>query len=376
MSEIDTSIYNKSAPQPFNPLQTFGQYQNIANAMQQNQLLQQELPLLQARTGVEQQALLQRQIETKQAQDVQGAMGDLQNYSNRDGKGYDYNSWLSNSVAKKYPLAILKALDVKNNQIGSLVSGAYDENGKPIVATPEGVGLAMGGEANNKNQSNSDNRFMNVPTASGGLAPAQKEAASANQQYFQDRQSAADSAQKDQAALKNVYSLVQDPNSGQGTVLGAWKTWLAQHNVDVAGANDAATVLQLTKDHASQLAVNTGSRTDADLLAKQIAGINPNDLSGSLKKMVPFLIGNRDMAIDQAKYINNQDPTGYNSKAIQSARSFLQPRSDTRLYELRFLQKNNPVEFAERVKSLSPADRKALAHMDNELIAGKELPVQ
>lgn len=367
MPDFSPSIYGSSnpytAPQPVNGLTQLGNLVGIKNQLYQGQIAQQQIA--------------QQQIATKEAQDVQGAMGELQNYKNPNG-GYDYNGWLSNSVATKYPLAVQTALQVRNQQIGSLVSGATDENGKPIVATPEGVGLALGGNGNSSpstsgqqqpttQQTNNGNRFTNVPTASAGLAPDPLK----QRDYLQDRQSAADAAQKDESAIKNVYGLVKN-GADTGTVLGATKTWLAQHNIDVGGATDAASTLQLIKDHANQLAVNTGSRTDQDLLAKQIAGINPNDLNGSLQKMLPYLIGNREMALDQAKYLSNAAPNGTNPTAIGNARSFLQPRSDPRVYELRFLQQNDPAAFAERVKNLSTTDLHSLNKMDQELSSGKE----
>jgi hypothetical protein len=361
MADFTPSIYPSGMTpyQPPNALQQVGQAVGIKNQLMQNQIAQ--------------QTLQQQQIQTKQAQDIQGAMGELQNYKNPQG-GYDYNGWLSNSVATKYPLAVSTALDIRNRQIGSLVSGAYNEQGQPIVTTPEGVGLALGGgksaSQNGQPQQSGQqtNPFSNVPTASGGLPPDP----SKQRDYFQDRQDAADAAQKDESAIKNVYDLVKK-GAQPGTVIGSLNTWLAQHNIDVSGSTDAASALQLIKDHASQLAVNTGSRTDSDLLAKQIAGINPNDLNGSLKKMLPYLIGNREMAQDQAKYLQNKAPNAYDPSSIANARSFLQQRSDPRVYELRFLQQNDPAAFADRVKSLSSQDRKSLAHMDNELSAGQAL---
>lgn len=372
MADFTPSIYPPAGAQvqPVNPLTQVGKAVDIRNSLYQGQIAQQQLQ--------------QQQIATKQAQDIQGAMGELQNYPGQNG-GYDYNSWLSNSVAQKYPLAVQTALEVRNRQIGSLVGGATDENGKPIVTTPEGVGLALGDNTNsqsapsaeggqtqpNTQQNSGGNRFSNVPTASGGLAPDPLK----QRDYLQDRQGAADAAQKDESAIKNVYALVKK-GADTGTVLGATKTWLAQHNIDVGGATDAASALQLIKDHANQLAVNTGSRTDSDLLAKQIAGINPNDLNGSLKNMLPYLIGNREMALDQARYLSNKAPNGTDPSAIGKARSFLQPRSDPRVYELRFLQQNDPAAFNARMKSLSEPERKSLAHMDNELSVGKEVPQQ
>lgn len=162
MAEIDTSSYKNALTAPVNPLDMLGKYQGIANAQTQNALLQQQLPLYQARTGVEQESLAQQQIKTREAQDIQGALGELKNFSNENG-GTNYNAWLP-QVATKYPLAIQTALEIKNKNIGTLVSGAYNEKGQPIVATPEGVSLAMGGDK----KSNS-NPFSNVPTAPAGV---------------------------------------------------------------------------------------------------------------------------------------------------------------------------------------------------------------
>ncbi len=354
---IDTSSYSNALTKPINPLEMAGQYQGIANAMQQNRLLQQELPLLEARTQAEQQTVQQQQIATKQAQDIQGAMADLQNYKKSDG-GYDYNSWMSNSVAPKHSLAMQTAFDIRNKNIGSLVAGTTDTQGNPVARTPESIATGSG-MGNNANQSTNGQQ---ASSNASGIFPAGLPADPLEQRgYFKERQAAGDSAQKDIAPLENVYGILQKHPDDQGTVLGAWNTYLAQHNIPVA--NSAAEAIQLTKDHAAQLQVNTNSPTDKARFDQEMANLNPNDLGGSLKRMIPYLIGTRAMAADQAQILHKAEPGGINATNIGNTRSALQPLSDPRIYELQWLAKNNPEAYKERVGSLSDIERAEITQM-------------
>jgi hypothetical protein len=82
MTEIDTSMYHTAQQQPFNPLQTIGNYQGIANAMQQNRLMQLEGPLLEQK-----QQLGGQEIQTGQMElDYKNALMQAQKESmNSDG---------------------------------------------------------------------------------------------------------------------------------------------------------------------------------------------------------------------------------------------------------------------------------------------------
>ena len=367
---VDVSSYQNALTAPVNPLDMMGKYQGIANAQAQNALLQQELPLYQARTGVEQESLAQQQIKTKEAQDIQGALGELKNFQDEKG-GTNYNAWLP-IVATKYPLAAQTAFDIRNKNIGTLSGGTTDEQGNPVARTPESIALSSGVNA----APNGENGQQSPKSAS-GVFPAGLPADPLKQrEYMQSVVDRGTTSQQDVSALKNMYDNVVSHPDDQGTMLGTLKTLLAQRNIDVGGSNDAATILQLTKDHAKQLLVNSDNRSDQELFAKELASANPNDLGPTLKRMIPFLIGNRNMSLSQSQYLNQQAPNGVNPTAIGNARSFLGPRSDTRVYELRWLQQNDPDAFNARIKGLSPIDRASLAHMSKELTAGQELPTE
>lgn len=364
MPDFSPSIYPSGMTpyQPPNALQQAGTMVGIKNALLQNQ--------------ISQQTLQQQQIQTQQAQDIQGALGELKNYSNPQG-GYDYNAWLSNSVAPKYPLAAQTAFDIRNKNAGAIVTGAYNEQGQPIVATPESTSIALGGPKNaasatvpqngqqqpDTQQTNSSNPFGNVPTASGGLAPDPLK----QRDYYQGKLADNDVAQRDIAPLENVYSILKKNPDNQGAILGAWNTYLAQHNINVNGSTDAATALQITKDHAAQLNLPHSSDTDSDSMKRELANLNPADLGGSLLKMIPYLIGTRMMTQHQTQYLQKQEPYGTNPSIIGKARATLQPLSDARIYELKWLQQNNPAAFQERVSGLSNVEQKQLGDMSDAI---------
>lgn len=353
----DLTMYNTGAPAQPNILQWAGQAASIQNALTENQLMQSRLPGVQAQSQEQQANLAQLQDNQKLTAYLSKKQSENPNTSPDPN---DVGSWLATNA----PLAYGSYQGWKDGRL------ALTDNGlNPITLAPQKVPLA--GQQAQITQGAVPNAgvsgYQNVQT---GTSKAQEANLAANQQYFNDKQTAADTAQKDQSAISNVYGLVKS-GADTGTVVGAMKTWLAQHNIDVAGANTGAQMLQLVKDHAAQLQVNNGSRSDDDLYAKQLANINPNDLNGSLKSMLPYLWGNRQMAIDHAHFLRKQDPTGgTNPISIGEARSFLQDHNDPRVQELRFLQQNDPSALNARMKSLSQTDRGNLAKMDNELTIG------
>ena len=321
--------------------------------MQQNQVLQQQVQ--------------QQQIATKQAQDIQGALGDLQNYKTPNG-GFDYNAWMSQSVAPKYPLAVRTGFDIRNKNIGSLVTGTTDAQGNPVARTPENIALGSGNNAapSTNGQQPPAGNSQSSPNSSSGVFPAGLPADPLNLRvYYAQKQAAYDSAKKDVAPLENVYDILKKNPDDQGTALGALNTYFAQHNIPMA--NNAAEAIQLTKDHAAQLQVNTDSPTDKARFDQEMANLNPNDLGGSLKRMIPYLIGTREMAQDQGKYLKNQEPNGIDPVKIGNARATLQPISDPRVYELNWLKKNDPSAYKARLSGLSTPELTELSDISDQV---------
>lgn len=401
MAEIQTNMYNTTAPAPMNALTTVGNMQEIKNSMMQNQLMQQELPILQQR----QQQMLMDTQKQKGEMDAMGYMADPA-YDLPTG-GKNWNPMLSHAGMHK-PLSVMALMKQRDYYMEQQAAGVYPQ-GTPnagatrmaprqeIIAASTGGGMNSHpvqqpteqpqpapqqhitsqdipppGQSEQGAPVNLVKPQVQAPAASGDpLANAHSLQTSmptgynenlANQRdYYNSAQTAADSAKTENAALSNVYNLSKS-GAPTGQVLGSFYTYLAQHNIAPAGAQSDTEKLQLIKDHAAQIATaGGGSRSDQDLFAKQLANVNENDLPKVLQTMIPYLQGARDMKIAQAGYLHKQDPTASDPAKIASARTFLQTRSDPRVWELKRLQKSDPDAFKARISSLDPVEAHELA---------------
>lgn len=124
---MDVSFYPTAVTPPVNPLQTFGQYQGIANAMQQNQILQQQAQ--QAKN-----ATVFSNAQTK----IRQMMGDPQ-YMTPAG----LNTNALASAAAKDSVAAPGVADFLQNVAMPLnaatASGAVDASGRPILSAAQSV---------------------------------------------------------------------------------------------------------------------------------------------------------------------------------------------------------------------------------------------
>lgn len=399
---IDASLYHTAPAQPVNPLEMLGNYTNVSNALQQNRLLQQQLPLLQAHTQ-------QAQIDAQKAQGERVAAQYMADpaYNTGDGVGKDFNKMIMDASPNN-PFAVVPLMQQREHytqltqsgiippgqaNAGATISKPLQEviaqNSTPsqVAPTQQQVPQPQGHQNpinNTQQQPESQNSSSQAPVTSApqsqpqtplsqthtvmtSMPPGYERNQAASQQYYQEIQQAADAAKTENAALGNVYNLSK-AGAPTGQVLGSFYSYLAAHNLAPAGAQTDAERMQLIKDHAAQIATaGGGSRSDQDLFAKQLANVNENDLPKVLQNMIPYLQGNRDMKIAQANYLYKQDSSGLDPNKISASRNFLQPHSDPRIWELARLQKSDPDAFMSRIKTLDPAEARELALHSREL---------
>lgn len=128
---IDTSMYANFRVPPPNPLEMVGQYAGVQNALAQNKLLQQELPLLQLRQQAEQQQIQGNQIELNAKHQLMGA---VQNNINPNGTLNTVG--LNNELGKGGYIHLLDTIE-QTNRLNAPT---------PYAATPQGQ-LSAGAQA-------------------------------------------------------------------------------------------------------------------------------------------------------------------------------------------------------------------------------------
>ena len=345
MTDFSPSIYASGVTQyqPPNALQQLSTLANTKNALVQNQIAQ--------------QTLQQQQMQTQIMQGQLDANDIIANTPRLPDGRYDTNAMKMAGALKPNSLPFINDFALK--QYGNPVEGGVDmATGTKQLTTPGAL--------------TAQQEQPNAGTIAAELPPDPLN----QRQWLQTKLAAGSSATQDKAALLNIWKNLQAPNAAQGTLLADWKIWLAQRGINVADSADAATTLQTTKDHAAQLNVAGGGSTDLARMNTELANVNTNDLTGSLKRMVPYLIGTRDMAADQMQILHQSVPNGVDPTAIGNVRSKLAPLSDPRSYELQFLkqQTDDPTAYKTRLGNLSSADRDSLIAVRNGLATLKSDP--
>lgn len=370
---IDTSMYN-TAPPP-NAFQTVGNAVGLQNSMIQNQILQQEVPLIQQR-------LQQSQMETQVMQGRQRAGQLLTQNTKPDGTvdWLGYQSAVSKDPLTAHPLVYPEVQGMVNDQLGKVDFGVKNNNGQyqPIAVSRQQANQRMGGSQPQftqqeqpsqgapqqpQDQDGSVSQPVTLTKPSGEIATAPPIGYEGTQQpaqhHFQDVLGAADSAKTKNAALSNVYDLAKTAPTGQ--VVGAFYSYLAAHGLAPAGALTEAEQLQLIQSHAAQIATAEMPGTNEKLYANQLANISADQLPKTLLGMIPYLKGVQDSKIAQAQYYLGQDPSGSDPAKINQARLFWQQHGDPRIWELQELQKSDPGAFEARAKGLNSNEAKDLA---------------
>ena len=212
---------------------------------------------------------------------------------------------------------------------------------------------------------------QSTPGSATGLPAGYTENQIAQQTHYHGVLDSADSAQKDNAALSNILNLSK-LGAPTGQVLGSFYTYLAKHDLAPVGAQGAAEQLQFIHEHAAQIAASAGSRSDQDLLSKQLATVSADDLPKVIQGMVPYLEAVNESKVAQANYYQQKDPTGSNPTAIASARSDWRNVADPRIFEMRTLAKSDPEGFKSYISGLDPSDANTLMAKYQKMFGSKK----
>jgi len=368
---VDTSSYANALTAPSSPLDMMGKYQGIANAMQQNQILQQEIPLYQARVGVEQQNLAQQQMETQLKQGHLNANQIIANTPRMANGQYDTNA-MKMKAAVSDPNALPHIIDFANGQYGSLGNAGLDASGAAQLATPGQITAAQERKvasptavAPSQSDSTSESSTPaptadeGMPTTRGGLAPGTLEAVTQSQKDVNAVRNAAAQVPTVDSAFAKMQELSKS-GANTGTMLGAFHQYLAAHNMAYPGAESDAANLAEFKKYSNQVAQNSGTGLDSDFrLQSRLDSITTADqIPDAVQNLVPYLrAANAGIKTRNDYYTKKGVGIGADPVLTQKVAQEFNDNWNPRVGEYNSLPK---AEQSAYVAKMSPADRAAL----------------
>jgi hypothetical protein len=360
MAEVSTAMYNLTPPAPMNALTTMGNLQTIKNSMLQNQLMQQELPILQQR----QQQML---MDTQKQKGEMDSMGYMANPKYDQASGTkDFNGMLSDAAINA-PYAVLPLMKQRDNYAEQINAGVYPQ-GSPNAGAqrmaPRGevIAASMGGGPNSQTSQN-DNTQQPItatdlpspsqsaqespvnlvkPPSNDPLANAHSLPTSMPTGYTSAGPQSRENYNKVTLDAQNApttnaaYNEVINMNN-QGALTGtrlADAYQVAARNDPfhiISGATTEAAKSQEMQKWIAQGLISGGMpASDARLAELQHGNIAPEQLPETIKELAPFFKASTQGILEKQKYYNKVTDNGTNMAtephALQQWNSNYDPR--------------------------------------------------
>lgn len=357
MAETNTSFYPTTYnPQP-NALQTFGQYQGLANAQAQNALLQQELPLMQQHVQ-QAQILTQRELGRQRIGQIVAKNTDP-NTGKVDWLGVKTDGAKDPLVAQSYD----QVENIADPQLVQTFAG-YDNKGAEKLESLQNVQQKLGGGGNqppmtgpaanstpaggtpsqqgaaitqqaDQQQPTAQQQPQEPPSIAGSLPPGFSTPLPTSRANYDQVSKEATTAPGQTAAYNEVINLA---NNGVMSGTNLTRAYAAAARNDpfhlLSGATDETVKNQELQKWMSQGLLASGMPgSDARLQELQHGNLNPEQLTETLKEMAPFFKAVSEGALRKQDYYNNQTSGGNNLEREPMAKQKWDDNYDPRWVE-------------------------------------------
>ncbi len=312
MAEVDTSSYPQYNAQSFNPLQTFGQYAQIRNALIQNQIYSAELPAIQAKAQYATQVVNGQQKAAQYFANSQDANG------NPDVLGAIQK--IARDPDTSLPEVLQAAYNLSNTQLEKIQSGFNQGGGQRMVTRNQAnieaaqASSPQGQSTSQQDQSGSQSQPMTQASSQpagipGSLPQGYTSPLGNSRETYNQIKAQAESAPDKLAAFNEIVNL-NDAGAKTGTSIASMYQRLAQTGLVPQGITDQAQQTQLIGKYIHRAYADNLPNSDYRAGVLESSQLSPEQLSGTIHDLVPFMQASTQGLIAKQAYYNKQTKNG------------------------------------------------------------------